>query len=352
MTHFAPGGRQMGEAVRAFDWARTPLGPCDTWPAELKTAAALVLESHFPMALIWGPELVTLYNDAFMPIMGGSTEPLGQCFRDIWPGVWPTIAPMVASAMTGEAVFLEDFEVEVAQGSRGQGRKLWFTFCFSPVRMADGSVGGVIDTVVETTPMIRARQESDVLRDELAHRLKNTMAMVQSLARRSLREVPDREIVDRFEKRIVAMGRAHEALARGGWQSASLGELADGLLAMHGDRFDVKGPEVALGASAALRLSLILHELATNAAKYGALSVPQGRVQLEWRIDHGGAGSDELTLCWREHDGPAVIPPAQTGFGTKLIDMGLISGSKVDRRYPPHGLEVDLRVPVAFLAER
>lgn len=351
MTQFAPGGGTMGNAVRAFDWASTPLGPRDAWPPELKTAAALVLESHFPMALVWGSGLTTIFNDAFLPILGGKPESLGRSFRDIWKEAWSLVGPMVERALAGEATYLEDFELEVARGDGDAVDKAWFTFCYSPVRLADGNVGGMIDTVVETTAIVRSRRESEVLRDELAHRLKNTMAMVQSLARRTLKGLDDREAVKTFEKRIVAMGQAHEALARGGWQSASLGELADGLLAMHGDRFDVKGPEVALGASATLRLSLILHELATNAAKYGALSVPEGRVQLEWRIEPRPQG-EELALCWREHDGPPVAPPTHTGFGSRLIDMGLIGGCKVERRYPAHGAEVDLRVSVAYLADR
>ncbi|MBO9623233.1 MAG: hypothetical protein J7500_11035 [Sphingomonas sp.] len=339
----------MGEAVRAFDWASTPLGHCESWPPELKTAAALVLESHFPMALIWGAELTTIFNDAFLLILGGKRHQLGRSFRDVCGSSWPKFGPLVERASGGQATFLQDFEVEFERGAGVE--KTWFTFCFSPVRMADGSVGGTIDTVVETTESVRARRESEVLREELAHRLKNTMAMVQSLAWRTLEGVSEREAVETFEKRVIAMGRAHEALARGGWESACLGELSDQLLAMHGDRFDLEGPDIALGPSAALRLSLILHELATNASKYGALSVPEGRVELRWHREPGPQG-EELVLCWREHGGPPVTPPEHTGFGTRLIDMGLIGGCKVERRYPPHGVEVDLRVAIAQLEER
>lgn len=339
----------MGEAVRAFDWAATPLGACDGWPPELKTAAALVLESHFPMALVWGPGLVTIPNDAILPILPDRAASLGRSFDTLWPEAWPTMEPMVARAMEGHATFVEELEVEDRRTASRD--KAWFTFCYSPVRMADGSVGGMIDTVVETTESVRARRESEVLREELAHRLKNTMAMVQSLARRTLEGVSERDAVETFEKRVVAMGRAHEALARGGWESACLGELSDQLLAMHGDRFDLEGPEIALGPSAALRLSLILHELATNASKYGALSVPEGRVHLQWHREPGPRG-EELVLCWREHGGPPVTPPTHTGFGTRLIDMGLIGSCKVERRYPAHGVEVDLRVPIEQLEER
>jgi two-component sensor histidine kinase len=339
----------MGDAVRDFAWEDTALGPVRHWPPELYTAVALVIESRFPMALVWGAERITIYNDAFRPILGGKSNPLGRPFDEIWAEVWHAIGPLVEQAYAGRPSYHEDFSLVV---DRGRGPEpAWFTFCYSPVRLADGSVGGMIDTVMETTSAVLGRQATEVMRDELAHRLKNTMAMVQSLASRTLRGVTDRDAVKTFEKRVVALGHAHDVLGRGKWQNASLGELADGLLAMHGDRFDVRGPEVALGASATLRLSLILHELATNAAKYGALSIEAGRVALHWHFEPGARG-DDLMLCWREHDGPKVVEPTRVGFGSRLIDMGMIGTGKVARRYPASGVEVDLRVRVADLAER
>ncbi|AQR73053.1 hypothetical protein BXU08_04635 [Sphingomonas sp. LM7] len=342
------GGGAMGDAVRRFDWATTALGPAEHWPPELQSAVAWVLESRFPMALAWGPELVTIYNDAFRPILGDK-EVIGQSFAELWAGVWHAVGPLVERARSGESSYFEDFPLEM---DRGNGPETaWFTFCFSPLRLADGSVGGMIDTVIETTGAVLARQTADVMRDELAHRLKNTMAMVQSLASRTLRGVGDRDAVKTFEKRVIALGHAHDVLGRGKWLRASLTELADGLLAMHGDRFDVAGPEIDLGASATLRLSLILHELATNAVKYGALSAEHGRVVLHWHLEHGARG-DELVVCWRERDGPVVNAPVHIGFGSRLIDMGLIGTGKVERRYPASGVEVDLRVPIADLQER
>lgn len=338
----------MAEAVCAHDWAASSLGPIASWPMELRTAAAMVLESRFPQALIWGPDLLMIYNDAYATVLYGKSAPLGRSFCDIWADIWPHVRPLVEKAFAGEASYFEEFALEV---ERSEGRKrAWFTFCYSPVRLADGSVGGMLDTVIEATGAVQARETAEVLRDELAHRLKNTMAMVQSLARRTLGGVTERDAVKTFEKRIVALGHAHEVLSRGG-QTAWLAELADGLLAMHGDRFDVSGPEVALGSSAALRLSLILHELATNAVKYGALSAPEGRVALHWWMETGDEG-DDLVVCWRETGGPAVVPPTRFGFGTRLIDLGLMGTGKVERRYPRDGMEADLRVPMRDLAER
>jgi two-component sensor histidine kinase len=345
----APGGGAMGEAVRAFDWSSTSLGPVEAWPAELRSAVSWVLESRFPMALVWSSGLVTIYNDAYAPILRGKPAPLGRSFAEIWSEAWDLVRPIAERALTGISTYNEDFQVRI---DRGRGlESAWFTFCYSPLRTADGSVGGFVDTVVETTGAVRARMSAEIMRDELAHRLKNTMAMVQSLAQRTLRNAGDRELVKVFEKRVVALGHAHDVLGRGSWNSASLSELADGLLAMHGDRFDVQGPDVALGASATVRLSLILHELATNASKYGALSCTEGHVRLHWHFD-SPQREDELVLCWREVDGPPVAPPTRTGFGTRLIDMGLIGTGSVERRYPPGGVEVDLRVPLADLGER
>jgi two-component sensor histidine kinase len=345
----APGGGAMAEAVRRFNWAATPLGPIEGWSVELWSAAAWILESRFPMALLWGPEMITFYNDAFRPILRDKPEALGRRYCDVWAEAWEEIAPIAVRALAGEASYHEDLALVIDGGE--QREEAWFTLCLSPVRLADGRVGGIAKTVVETTATMRARQEAEVLRDELAHRLKNTMAMVQSIAQRTLRDVGDRDAVKAFEKRVIALGHAHDVLGRGHWQNASLSELAEGLLAMHGERFDLAGPEVALGASATLRLSLILHELATNAAKYGALASSDGRVVLHWHVEPARR-DDVLVLCWREKDGPEVVPPTRTGFGSRLIDMGLMGTGKVERRYPPTGVEVDLRVPVRDLAER
>ena len=339
----------MAAAVRAFDWSATPIGPIDQWSAELWSAASFVLESRFPMALLWGADLITIYNDAFRPILRDKTEALGRRYCDVWAEAWDQIGSIAERALAGEASYHEDLPLMIDGGERTE--QAWFTLCLSPVRLADGRVGGAAKTVVETTESVRSRQEAEVLRDELAHRLKNTMAMVQSIAQRTLRDVGDREAVKTFEKRVVALGHAHDVLGRGHWQNASLGELAQGLLAMHGERFDLAGPEMELGASATLRLSLILHELATNAAKYGALASGDGRVMLHWHVEPAQRG-DVLVLCWREKDGPPVAPPTRTGFGSRLIDMGLMGTGKVERRYPPSGVEVDLRVPVRDLAER
>lgn len=336
---FMPGQSPMARAVRAFAWAGTPLGPVAGWPPELKTAVGLLMESAFPGALVWGPELITIYNDAFRPILGHKPEALGRSFRDVWPEVWETIGPIAQRALAGESTFIADFELEIERF--GHAERAWFTFCYSPVRLADGRVGGMLDTVVETTATVRARQASEVMRQELGHRLKNTLAMTQSIAWHTLRQAAGSEAMDAFQARLLALARAHEMLLQRQHDSMEMKELVDALVLVHGNRFKVGGPTVQLNAQAAVALSLVLHELATNAAKYGALASATGVVELRWSV-----AGEELQLQWRERGGPAVQPPLRTGFGTRLMDMGLPGSGSVERRYPPGGVEVDLWVPL------
>ncbi|MCX7514715.1 sensor histidine kinase [Frateuria sp. STR12] len=330
----------MSRAVREFDWASTPLGPIEQWPLELRTAAGLVLESGFPKALMWGPSLTTLYNDAFRPILGVKPEALGRSFRDIWAEAWDVLGPIAERALEGRPTFIENFEVQLDRF--GQLESGWFTFSYHPVRLADGSVGGVMDTVVETTATIRAQRETQILRDELGHRLKNTLAMVQSIAARTFN---DSRGMEAFQARIRALADAHDVLLQQQWIAAPMRRVIDALLAVHGGRFELSGPDLSLGPRTTVALSLILHELATNAVKYGALSVPQGRVSLRWHVDAG-----DLQIQWRESGGPAVTTPARPGFGSRLIDMGLSGSGRVERRYPASGVEVDLYVARPDLA--
>jgi two-component sensor histidine kinase len=324
----------MVEAIRAFDWSATPLGPMAHWSIELRTAVSLMLESGFPKALAWGPGLVTLYNDSFRPILGDKPEALGRSFREVWAEAWDSIGPIAERAFAGEATFIENYQMEIER--YGRRETAWFTFSYSPVRLADGRVGGMMDTVVETTATVRAQIESEVLREELAHRLKNTLAIVQAIASRTFSDAREKQA---FQARLMALAEAHDVLLRQHRSAASIRTTAEALLALHGHRFDITGPDVRLGARATVGLSLVLHELATNAIKYGALSVPQGRVSLQWHIH-----ADELVLHWRESGGPAVATPTRQGFGSRLIDMGLLGTGHVERRYPAAGVEVTLRV--------
>jgi two-component sensor histidine kinase len=145
-------------------------------------------------------------------------------------------------------------------------------------------------------------------------------------------------------QRIVALGAAHDVLFAKGWGGAHVQDIAAATLApLVGDgRLEVTGPDLAIGAHSAVSLALVLHELATNAMKYGALSNAEGRILLNW--DFAG---DALSLTWRETGGPAVSPPQRLGFGSRLIDMGLSPQGSVQRRYLPEGFTATITAPYA-----
>lgn len=193
----------------------------------------------------------------------------------------------------------------------------------------------------------RAEERQDLLNHELSHRLKNTMAMVVSIAHQTLRSVSERGPVEAFEKRIQALASAHDLLLRKDWTAADLRSVCREVLgtAAEARRFTLDGPDVALGPSAALSASLLLHELATNAAKYGSLSGEEGEVKVRWWID-GDAGEPGLVLRWREHGGPPVVAPTRRGFGSRLIRTGLVGTGEVDVTYHTEGLVAAMRAPL------
>ncbi|WP_435635901.1 ATP-binding protein [Pseudomonas solani] len=156
-TSFPAAPGPMSRRVRELDWARTPLGPIAAWPASLRVAVEMMLASHFPSCLFWGPERITLYNDAFKPILGAKPEALGRPFDDVWREAWYSIGPIADRAFTGEATFIEDFPLEIDRNGRLE--RCYFTFCYSPVRDERGEVVGVLDTVIETTAQRVAEQQ-------------------------------------------------------------------------------------------------------------------------------------------------------------------------------------------------
>ncbi|AEJ13693.1 GAF sensor hybrid histidine kinase [Pseudomonas putida S16] len=153
----------MAERIRNHDWAATPLGPLEHWPDPLKTSLALCLASRFPQAVLWGPDLLTLHNDAFSQILGQKPSALGIPFRAVWQEAWADIGHMANRALAGEAVYIEDFPLVIDRN--GGPERAYFTFCYSPIRDHDGKVLGMLDTVTETTASVLANQRLNFLDD-------------------------------------------------------------------------------------------------------------------------------------------------------------------------------------------
>lgn len=170
MMNWLQSSSDMAERVRQHDWANTPLGPLEQWPDVLKTTVALCFASSFPQAIVWGPQLITLYNDAFIPILGAKPDALGRPFNEVWHEVWADISPIADAAFQGQATYIENFPLVIERGpTRDQA---YFTFCYSPIRDTDGKVVGILDTVSETTTTVFLARRLAVL-DAISHTVAN-----------------------------------------------------------------------------------------------------------------------------------------------------------------------------------
>ncbi|APX86064.1 hypothetical protein BV511_15990 [Methylorubrum extorquens] len=209
----------------------------------------------------------------------------------------------------------------------------------------------IADRVEVGVARLRAEERQRLLNHELSHRMKNLFAMVQAVATQTLRGATDVEAArEVLARRLIALGKAHDILLGGVAERAPLAAVVRegiGLLEEASERVQVSGPEVQIGGKAALSLALMLHEMTTNAVKYGALSVPGGRVELSWSVIQGDEGPT-LRLSWRERAGPLVVPPARKGFGTRLIERGLTGqvGGTLRLDYPAEGVTCVAEAPL------
>jgi two-component sensor histidine kinase len=183
----------------------------------------------------------------------------------------------------------------------------------------------VVGATVDITERKRAELHLRLLVNELNHRVKNSLATIQAIAAQTFhaaRSLPQAQ--EAFSARIVALAEAHDLLTRENWEGADLLDLLGRLEDLHGGpgRFTTEGGSVRLSPRMALSLSMALHELATNAVKYGALSSLEGHVRIGWTVVTGGT-HPRLGLTWTEVGGPPVSPPTRRGFGSRLIERGL-----------------------------
>jgi PAS domain S-box-containing protein len=207
----------------------------------------------------------------------------------------------------------------------------------TPLRDGEGKMIGAVNMLVDITERKEAEEEKSLLLRELAHRVNNTFAVILAITQQSLRAAPSAEaFAASFTGRLQALAQAHNLLLAEDWAGADLCELAKGQLAPFcldgGDRLKIDGPKVKLAPPQAIALGVVLHELGTNAAKYGALSVDSGKVDLSWTL-----GAGRVCLSWVERDGPPVAPPSRRGLGSKLIERGLPDAG-IDWRFEPDGV--------------
>lgn len=332
-------------------------------PQSIAEAAASVLR---PMlnATRAGYATIDVANDSFTvdgeaarggAAGAGGTYPMAQFAATM--AALQSGKPLVCADVTAVPELATDREVYRAIGVQAQiavplilkGKMVGLLFVhddvvrlWSPLEVEFAT--SAADQIHAAVTRVHAEAEQDLLNRELSHRLKNMLTMVQAIAGQTLRQVPDRAPVDAFLQRLLALSNAHDILLRQNWAAAPLRAVAMEAVRLIGQEHAIvaDGPDVTLGAKAALSLSLLIHELATNAIKYGALSVPEGAVALGWRIEGGGRRA-ELVIEWRERGGPPASVPAKRGFGSRLIGMGLVGTGGTTTRYGISGLEADFR---------
>jgi PAS domain S-box-containing protein len=252
---------------------------------------------------------------------------------------------------------LEFYSVE-KRLNRSDGRAVWLSVRSSPVRAADGQLRYVVRVVQDITERKAAEQRQKLLIDELNHRVKNTLATVQSLASQTARGAPSPlAFRERFEGRLIALSKAHDQLTRHHWESAELRELLSASIAPYfgtgPERIVLRGEDVVLRQRAVLTLAMAFHELVTNAAKYGALSAPDGRIEIRWQqVRDGGGGPALLRIDWIEQGGPEVAEPQQRGFGSKLIEGSIAAelGGSARLVFEPAGLRCEIVIPLEAAA--
>ncbi len=225
----------------------------------------------------------------------------------------------------------------------------WFLARLRPYRTFEDKIDGVVITFVDVTERTEAEaaweQRQRMLLDELSHRVKNTLAVVLAVTRQSLRGKVDDDVWNALELRLEALAKAHDLLVSNEWRGASLEALARHQLAAYQDRLSLSGPAVILQPGIATPLGLMLHELATNAAKYGALSLPGGQVRLNWETRDLEGGVRVLELTWTERGGPPVKQPKS--LGASLLMDHAIADARVTRDFKPEGLVCAVSVPLS-----
>lgn len=295
---------------------------------------------------------IEFVNEAFADFAGLDRDGL---LGNVWINlIHPDdIAEVLARRLEARST-LASYSFE-ARFRSSQGAYKWMLANARPRFDEAGRFIGYLGMAMDLTEIKQAQIHQRLLINELNHRVKNTLAAIQSIVRQTLKpgETPP-QVREHLFERLMAMSAAHDVLTRENWSSAGVEEIVRQAVRPFIDNTDaaritLAGPSMRVDPSAALALALALHELGTNAVKYGALSAPAGVVRIEWSRTTSGQGQ----LTWRETGGPAVSPPTHKGFGARLLSGGLASdlGGRPELIFAPEGVEARLTLRIDAGAE-
>lgn len=302
-----------------------------------------------------GSQVVVYTQDRNLYFTSVSHPMLGQSIADLLgrtdEDVLPADARASVVAIKREALATGEPRRTEFSVAEGLGLR-WHDLHIEPLRNDAGDIIGLTCASVDVTERKEGEAHLRLLLRELTHRSKNLLAVIQAMARQTARHAGSIDaFLRQFGDRLQALAASHDLLVRESWYGASLNELVRSQLSAYldgiGQQVEINGPEVALKPEAAQNLGLAIHELSANAARFGALSVPEGRVVVEWR--GGGNPHEGIELDWREQFGPRVRPRRKRGFGSTVIETNLTRAldAKVDMMFDPEGLHCRVLIPAS-----
>lgn len=365
--------QRMAALVRGHDWSSTPLGSTDTWPEALKLLFSVMMGSQQPMFVVWGSDRRIIYNDGYAEILA-SKHPaaLGMPFLEVWHEIRADLEPIVAQAMAGEPVFMDD--IELLMQRKGFSEETHFSFSYTPVRDPDGRVVGIFCPCVETTGLVMSQrrlvererdlseaisvqekllEEKDILLAEVNHRVKNSLQLVVSalsLQSRQLRDPATKDAFGQAISRVRAITSVHERLYKSDdplfvEMKAYLRGLADDLAVTPEmrARMRVDVDPVRMRTERAVPLAIVVNELVTNCLKYAYPEDRPGPIVLSLREEN--EGMLELTVA-DEGVGMLNKEGAGGGLGTRLVaTMASQLGAVLDMSATEEGFKVSLVFP-------
>jgi len=334
----APGETQVLQRAREVQAANAALAE------ETRGLRDLFMNAPSFMAVMTAPNhTFAMVNTALQDLIG-HRQVVGRALGEVMPEVSEQgfVAILDQVLGTGQPFIGQSMPVQLQRTEDGPLEERFVDFIFQPIRAAGGAILGVFVDGSDVTKRVQGDQQRKLLIDELNHRVKNTLATVQAIARQTLRATPEPvAFTDAFESRLMALSATHDLLTERNWKGADLRDLLLSEFRPFGaGRYDLSGPGAALSPGEAVALGLVFHELVTNAAKYGALSRDGGTVSVWWTLQDG-----HLELTWVEHGGPPVALPTRRGFGSRLIERSL-EGGEASLDFAPGGLTCRIVLPL------
>ncbi len=309
--------------------------------------AAVALASHDALFGLTLDGKIETWNPAAQRLFGyEASEAIGQHVSILaTPEQYDEQRELMKRASRSETVGPYD-----ARRIRKDGTSVDVSVALAPVKTSDGSVVSISAAIHDISDRKEWESRQRLMTRELAHRIKNSFAVLQGILRSTLRTSRDpQDFAEAFSGRLHSLAAAQDVLTANDWKGAELGALAKHQLAAYvldeDNRVEISGPEVNLPAEYAAPFGLIFNELATNALKYGALSVPEGNIQILWRTERNVDSSIKILLTWRERGGPEITTQGPRGFGSSLIEKSL-AGAKIENFFDPEGLTCKIELTV------